>query len=241
MCNDISWLQDATTTSHMFVRTAGSEKIKSKIIGKAIIPLREHGTIIKILDAMACRFVPGLRKNLLSVARLTEQGYEVTFVKDTCVARNSKGNITFTAKKINGLYVLPTNIVSTDVYAADIQKELNIPEIGSTVELWHKRLAHRDMRVIKRMCQNEGYHMNTKLCVPGCPECKLGKSHRLPFKQSIPDHANQPLEQVRFDGQGPYTTKSRMQNSWWITFLDGCSGWVALDFLQHKSQSIEFL
>ncbi len=90
---------------------------------------------MKALDAIVCRFVPGLRKNFLSLARATQAGYEVTFIKNRSVAKNAKGNITFVAQKVNGLYVLPTNVEKHEIYATDIRKTLNIPELAMTVEL----------------------------------------------------------------------------------------------------------
>jgi hypothetical protein len=137
LSNDTSWLQDQRAASDIYVRTAGSQSIKSNIIGKAVIPIHNNGVLVKHLDALACRFVPGLRKNLFSICQYTnDTHHEVTFYKDRAVSRGQKGEIFWEARLVKGLYLLPTNSLPIDMYLAEIKP--GYPTTALSVELWHR-------------------------------------------------------------------------------------------------------
>jgi hypothetical protein len=79
-------------------------------------------------------YVPGLKKNLLSVATLEDKGYRVIF-KDRKALLWAKGSHLSTAKPIGthrgGLYVVTGQSVQALAHDAT-----------SSSKLWHKRLGH---------------------------------------------------------------------------------------------------
>jgi hypothetical protein len=60
------------------VVVADGREIRAKGVGKLRLPIRGH-TI-----ELEATHVPALSANLLSVGKLTEAGYEVTFSQDSC-------------------------------------------------------------------------------------------------------------------------------------------------------------
>ena len=79
-------------------------------------------------------YVPGLKKNLLSISTLDNKGYRVSFI-DGQVFMWSKGKTieygVVIGEEKGGLYKLKGHLEKTLIH-----------EITSSSELWHRRLAH---------------------------------------------------------------------------------------------------
>ena len=79
-------------------------------------------------------YVPGLKKNLLSILALDKKGYRVPFI-DGQVIMWSKGEIleyvVVIGEEEGGLYKIKKYLETTLIY-----------ETTSSSELWHRRLAH---------------------------------------------------------------------------------------------------
>lgn len=56
-------------------------------------------------------YVPKLCTNLLSVKRITEEGYEVTFKRHVCYIKEETGNIIATARMVNGMFKLDERMI----------------------------------------------------------------------------------------------------------------------------------
>ena len=50
--------------------------------------------------------VPDLRSNLMSVSKITEKGYKVTFTRNIAKITDSKGEVSAIADRIDNLYYL---------------------------------------------------------------------------------------------------------------------------------------
>ena len=101
-----------------------------KGIGEASYKL-DSGTPMKMKEVL---YVPGLKKNLLSISALDKKGYRVAF-KDGQVLMWTKGKSIEDAIVIGeeegGLYKLKGYLETTIVY-----------EITYPSELWHRRISH---------------------------------------------------------------------------------------------------
>eukprot|EP00253_Pinus_taeda_P034092 PITA_34092 len=82
-------------------------------------------------------YVPGLKKNLVSVATLEEKGYNVVFNKGKAFLRHiATGQTKRIGIRVKNLYKLEVD----DCAALSMKVELvQIQDIG---ELWHRRLGH---------------------------------------------------------------------------------------------------
>lgn len=81
-------------------------------------------------------YVPELRTNLLSVGKITRNGFKVVFKRDSAVVIDSDGNVKVVADRIGKLY-----------YARENEKVSNpelvwVVESSVTMEAWHRRLSH---------------------------------------------------------------------------------------------------
>lgn len=89
-------------------------------------------------------FVEDLKCNLMSVARLCDKGYEVTFRKNEATVHKD-GETAFTANR-NGM-----------LYEATLQVEKAFAGIvdRDSQKLWHARLAHLNVYDMKKMIAND--------------------------------------------------------------------------------------
>lgn len=100
-------------------------------------------------------YVPGLTKNLLSVAQITTSGNTIfIFKKDQCIIKttppNSRIPITYYVPKENNLYNLglgipPTHFNNTAIVSQNMEAD--------TLK-WHKRLGHIHIQSLKIMQSN---------------------------------------------------------------------------------------
>ena len=104
---------------------------------------REHGAPLTLTDVM---YVPGLKKNLVSVAMLEEKGYDVVFSKGKAFLRHiAMGQTKRIGIQVKNLYKLEVD----DCLALSMKVELvQSQDIG---ELWHRRLGHLHHGALKIM------------------------------------------------------------------------------------------
>lgn len=85
-------------------------------------------------------FVPGLKKNLLSVSTLEDKGYVVTFMDGKALLWPKDGDMSLVdviGVQEGGLYRLPSCLVQALVH-----------DIVSLCELWHQRFGHLHYRAL---------------------------------------------------------------------------------------------
>lgn len=89
------------------------------------------------LENVLC--VPDINVNLLSVAKITDHGYNVKFDKYRTVICRDNEEIVMTAKREENAYYAKTSI---SMEKADIISDTNI---------WHKRLGHTNKKTVEQM------------------------------------------------------------------------------------------
>ena len=101
-----------------------------KGIGESSYKL-DSGTSMKMKEVL---YVPGLKKNLLSISTLYKKGYRVAFI-DEKVLMWTKGNtieyVVVISEEEGGLYKLRGHPETTFVH-----------DITSSSELWHRNISH---------------------------------------------------------------------------------------------------
>uniref|UniRef100_A0A2N9G7D6 CCHC-type domain-containing protein n=1 Tax=Fagus sylvatica TaxID=28930 RepID=A0A2N9G7D6_FAGSY len=196
------WIVDSGCSNHMtgdkhklqnlseykggrVVVTADNSRLPIAHIGKTIVTPRYNSNQVPLQDVY---HVPGMKKNLLSVAQLTLSGHYVLFgPQDVKVYRDLKISETpiMEGQRLESVYVMSAE----SAYVDKTRK-------NETVDLWHARLGHVSYHKLKVM-------MNKSL-VKGLPqlECRedtvcarYGKVHQLPYQESK-FRAKEPLELV---------------------------------------------
>lgn len=117
-------------------------------LGYGSVLLKLHtGESLLINDVL---YVPGLTKNLLSVAQITKTGRTtITFKGDECIIKtpspNSHQNTTFRILKNGNLFSLGSGQDSTiQNFTATTQSERDTTK-------WHLRLGHLNLRYLSKM------------------------------------------------------------------------------------------
>ena len=118
---------------------AGAFGTKQQVIatGSAIIPSDENVTLPNVL------VLPNMKRKLISVAKLLEEGYEVHFEGKECVVTD------------NGKKIITAKIDDTGLYTVLERKHTpKIANLATTLANWHKRLGHTSADKIKELAKS---------------------------------------------------------------------------------------
>ena len=121
-------------------------------------------------------YVPGIKKNLLSISALAKIGLVVKFVDDRCTVHDlSNGDSIITSGSLcRGLYKLNTYGSSVkDVACAIVDSQAVVD-----AKLWHARFGHLNFASLLRVQKFEMVSSLPKLEIPSkhvCEGCILGK------------------------------------------------------------------
>lgn len=171
------------------------------------------------------RYLPELRRNLLSVHSITQHDGIVTFTKDKVII--TKGNKTvLEGKAENGLFT-----VSIDNADVDIAQTAQLAE---NAEVWHRKLGHLgkdSLKKLEKMCLG----MNLKGKLLSCEICLQAKQQRKPFS-SERQRADRPLALVHTDVSGPVHPETHDGKRYVLSFIDDYTHFAKVYLLRSKSE-----
>jgi hypothetical protein len=176
-------------------------------------------------------YVPGLKKNLLSVATLEDKGYWVIF-KDKKALLWAKGSHLSTTEPIGtcsrGLYVVTGQSVQALAHDAT-----------SSSKLWHKRLGHLHYKVLldlqNMVCGMPSISLSKNEI---CMGCMLGKN----IKKASPSSDSRTqgiLDLVHSNVCGPMSSPSLSGCLYYVNFIDDYSRKCWIYFLKAKSDTFD--
>ncbi|KAG6505768.1 hypothetical protein ZIOFF_038133 [Zingiber officinale] len=202
-----SWTHDGRSG----ILTADNTVHKIRKEGTVVVD-NDHGESITLNSVY---HVPGIQKNLFSVANAVDAGNFVLFgPRDVKFLRNVKeikADVVHTGTRVKDLFVLS----ASNSYIEKMRS-------NDTSSLWHARLGHINMTKMRAIIQKklvEGLPDSMKIDNEGvCEGCQFGKSHRLPFENST-SRCTTPLERIHSDLMGPTKTTSYSEETFPI-FLD---------------------
>ena len=190
---------------------------------------------IELHDVM---LVPDFNQNLVSVKKMTEKGATVTFNKAK-VEVSLDGNVVATGqldKSSSGaLYMLDGKPNMQENFAHAVQ-------VRNRIEDWHKRLGHASPDTLVHMAKEglvDGLQLvgNTKM--PFCETCQFGKQTRNPFpKEAV--RSKKVLELIHSDVCGPMPVNSVGGSRYFVTFVDDCTRYTAVYFMNKKSEVLKY-
>jgi len=186
---------------------------------------------VSVRDAL---FVPDLRTNLLSVGKIADKGYSVTFDKRFGKVINKNGQVILVADRIDGLY-----------YLREVNSECNATvesmKVRSLLESWHRRMGHLNVRDLADGVRN-GNIRGISLGTPNsgrdkfeCEICVRGKMTRSPFPKAS-ERKSELLEIVHSDVCGPMRVESNGKARYVVTFIDDYSKWCEISLLKGKNE-----
>ena len=146
-----------------------------EIKGVGTVRIKFHDGIERVLNQV--RYIPGLRRNLISLGTLDEIGYSYKAVG--CVLTVSRDYLMIMkGLKENGLYILQGSIVIGTVSTVQEKPDLNSLK-------WHRRLAHVCERGLQEL-EKQGLLEGDKLGkLEFCEYCIMGKATRLKFTRVV--------------------------------------------------------
>ena len=239
MCNTIGQFRELERVeAGRKVILGNSTSSKVSRIGSIDLELRaseDRHTSITLTNVL---LVPKLRRNLLSVSCLMEDGIDVHFnsKENTCeFLRNNE--IVGRAFKSKNLWVLDTiSEERVDISAHSMEcPEVNLASSKTGIDLWHLRFNHLNEDELHRMHRNQvvrGLDIHGGNSVKGhCTGCALGKQHREKLVSVEERRQTEPLGLVHSDVVGPMEVESIQTGKRWVlTFIDDCTrrSWVYL-------------
>ncbi|KAL4303890.1 hypothetical protein GQ457_10G000190 [Hibiscus cannabinus] len=178
--------------------------------------------------------VPGLKRNLVSVAQITDSGKYVLFgPKDVKVLDNMKNisaDVLTTGEKKGSLYVLSAG----EAYVKKTSQT-------DSAEIWHARLGHVGYQLLRQISSKKlldgipVLHEVREAVI--CQGCQFGKSHCLPFEESSSRKLTM-FELVHTDLMGPMKTPSYSGYHYAMVLIDDYSRYTWVKFLKEKSEAL---
>ena len=239
--SDGNYYMDTSATSHMTADQGilspyfnSSIKHNNIVIGSGhLIPIAGHGsttlhspfppfTLKNVLHA------PKLIKNLISVRKFTiDNMVSITFDPYRFSVNDLQTGITFLRCNNTGA-----------LYPLFSSSQANSPATNTAFtaispELWHNRLGHPGVAVLKSLSCNKFIDCN-KACKSYCSSCSLGKLSKLPFYDSV-SHTILPFDIIYNDlWTSPIISSSG--HCYFVLFLDDYSKFLWTFPISKKSQ-----
>ena len=184
-------------------------------------------------------YIPCFRRNLISVSRLFEQMFNVSFNNNYVNISRNGLNICSTHLE-NGLYTLRPNeksLLNTEMFKVE-QPKAKKQKVSSENEtyLWHLRLGHVNLDRINRLVK-EGPLKELKVSfLPVCESCLEGKMTKRPFSTKD-ERAKEPLELIHLDICGPFNVQAHGGYEYFVTVIDDYSRYGYIYLMQRKSET----
>eukprot|EP00253_Pinus_taeda_P027856 PITA_27856 len=190
---------------------------------------RENGSPLTLSNVM---YVPGLKKNLVSIAMLEDKGYDVVFSLGKVFLRHiGTGQTKQIGIRVKNLY----NLQVDDCAALGSKAEVvHGQDIG---KLWHRRLGHLHHGALKITQQISTRLPKCKLeQTSTCKGCTLGKYAKSSFQdQDI--RVGETLERVHSDECGPFSIASTTKHRYYVISVHYFSHRCWIYFMQKKDQT----
>lgn len=228
MCNDESRFVTMKSLEDEVVNLASSASTEIKAKGMVKLTVSD-GKGEQTVDLKNTLYVPDLRTGLVSVAKITDNGFNVFFEKDLASIVDKDGEVVMVADRIDGLY-----------FVREQSQRAGNATTGSTisnVQMWHQRFGHLNERDLRKVVKDEavsGVKLNDKEKLPPCEVCLKGKLTRAPFPQQS-ERSSETLDIVHTDVCGPMRVQSIGGARFFVVFIDDSTGWCEVRFLKNKS------
>ena len=126
------------------------------------------------------RYVPGIKKSLLSVGQMDTHGYSTLFEKGSW-------------KLTRGSQLIVKSIKRGTLYCLHGRAQqglfITLGEVNSHMELWHKRLGHMSQKGLAMLCNVRRFDVqDTNL--ESCNDCTYGKNVKCSYYSRVSRKSN---------------------------------------------------
>ena len=233
--NQINWLLDSGCTDHII----NSEKYFEKfvVLSKPIDVKMPDGKNLKATKIGNIRtyfktyygeneiilknvyYVNGINKNLLSFSKITENNTIISRDQNAKIYDKNR-KLVAVADKVNDLYVMKSfiyKIFENDIFANTVKL--------TNKEKWHRALGHINFQYLDKLVNEkliEGLPEKLETNVMKCANCIQSKMANVPF-QNKRNRANEILEIIHTDLNGPHKTTGYKGEKYFLSFIDDYS------------------
>ncbi|KAG8237677.1 hypothetical protein J437_LFUL015555 [Ladona fulva] len=128
--DNFQWM-DSSSQGNLSLANLSSMSVKGKGTVRIVAVNENDRRLVEFKDTL---YVPDLRNNLVSVSKITDKGYSITFKEDFAVVSNPNGEVTMTAVRRGGFYHVREGFnANANVVMSKRQSE---------IRKWHERLGH---------------------------------------------------------------------------------------------------
>lgn len=246
--NNAQWCLDSGATSHMCydekrflkldadktcdVYTAADHFVKSGGTGNVNMKVQLRHSAFNNINLKDAMLVPQFKNNLLSVSRMTDNGYSVTFKKTCAFVNRCDGSTALIAKRKGQLYVVDETEQARGLATHGAEKD--------SLLCWHQRFGHLNVGDLKRLKSKE---MVIGLNIKNYPEefnciiCNKCKIHQFPYKNST-KRESEKLGLIHSDICSPMNVPSLGGARYFATFIDDKSRYIEVVLLNKRSDII---
>ncbi|KAL8095322.1 hypothetical protein AgCh_036693 [Apium graveolens] len=176
------------------------------------------------------RLVDGLKYNLISVSQLTDAGHKVKFDKDVCYIGTKSNEFALVAKRKGNIFVLDFD---------EQQEEICLATVQDQQYLWHRRLGHVHMDLLRKISSHDLVRGLPKLKykkIEPCSACQLGKQVKTSFTSKNKVSTSVPLQLLHLDLFGPERYVSLGGKNYAFVIVDDYSRFTWVLFLRSKDE-----
>ncbi|OAY43379.2 hypothetical protein MANES_08G063666v8 [Manihot esculenta] len=203
---------------------------KGKIVGIGKVGKENSPILDKVL------LVDGLKHNLLSVSQLCDKGCRVIFESKSCfVSRMSDNKILFVGERVENIYLI-------DLQAMTNQDMKCFVSISDNSWIWHRRLSHASMDLLKNLSKDELVDGLPKIKYEKdkvCDACQMGKQVKSSFKAINKVISSRTLQLLHMDLFGPTRVASLGGMHYGFVIVDDYSRYTWVVFLAHKDDCFD--
>lgn len=232
-----TWYLDSAASHHMTNdpnMVTNTRESNIKVLGSLsseqnISSVRGEAHVNELLPLNDVLLVPNLRKNLVSVAKITEdENMEIRFKGNGVQILLDNSLVGTGSKDQSGIYALDSAPLA----------EANMVE---TKHLWHMRMGHISDHKLKQLKdQADGVMFQDHLTESvGCEDCNLGKQIRSKISKNARSQAEQFGDVIYSDVCGPIEPATLGGNTYFVSFIDDYTraSWIFL--MQSKAETLD--
>lgn len=204
-------------------------------VGKGDIKL---GDRLVLRDAL---YVPGMTRNLVSVAKLLQHGLRANFTANAVELLSADNDVVGSGTLIGQLFFLNLPSFLPSLVRKPAAFSAATPQALSDTQLWHRRLGHMSVGEMQRLAKSKrvaGLDDVQLNCFEDlCSSCAVGKSHRASFPPVGIARASYAGEMFHIDLAGPERVASIGGARFVMVAVDDFSRRISVSFLSNKSQA----
>ncbi|GJZ85112.1 retrotransposon protein, putative, ty1-copia subclass [Tanacetum coccineum] len=207
------------------VQLGDNRECKIRGIGKVRVQLRDGSSFV--LNNV--RYIPELKRNLISLGTLEKEGYTVKMQSGKIKVINGSRVILSGIRRDNCVYSLDGHAMAGELNAS-------VEEKDSLAQVWHKRLGHISEAGLQVLEKQGLFGKESLGKLDFCENCVLGKSHRVRF--GVGRHTTQGVvDYVHSDLWGPSQVESLGGKRYFLSIIDDYSRRVWVYILRFKHEA----